>query len=263
MENNIEEEVLKLKGKINKVFTSEDVHRNGDELSVYDVYKACKNQFSGYNKIFVTDEKKLVDKLNRKIKFLNFFESGLPLIGDFCPGIDSNGDKHIDVLFKDYSYRYKGKAVIDDNFDVDYILLRDEFNENRILKILKNYECKEEFNDYFKALDIFQEEFPNCAFEWNNNDKNSKAVFSDGFMESYLYLDNLYEPYIGFVDIKDTLLARYHSQKYSELYDFVDYYKLEILRKMRANINDLNDVYKAIVQKELNEKENKVKKLVL
>ena len=238
-----------LNAKIQEKLSRDNVIDNKEEVSLKTVNDSLDSAFGSYNKCFVKDEQKFVKLVNKRIKRLNIFSNNIPYILDFCPSINEDGSYYIDVLFTDSDYRFKGKATIDTDFNINLDYLKDNYSKERLLKVLSDY--KNIYASYFELLNNFKNEYPNTSYAWNADLSIGKLVVDDGFNVAYLYLENTDHPVVSFSNSSDLSVSRYHSKKYGELYDYIDAFKYSILRKMKVNINDLNPLFQKVVRKEL------------
>lgn len=238
--------------KINDKINSENVVDSDEEISVYTLTRLLNSGMSYYNHYFVDELNKIIIQMNKEISKLFFFKIRqlIPFIDRICPGIDEKGKEYISLYFTNLDHsRIIGKAVIDKNLNINFEQLWYECDKDMTVKYLREY--KDTFRILFSVLDTFIEEYPYMSYQWNNNNGKGKENVDDGFNTASLYLEKPDSFALSFSEKEDLNIARNYSQKYGELYDFLEFYRDDISRKMKVNINDLNELYQIIVRNQL------------
>ena len=238
-----------LNTKVENVLMRDNVVDDGDEISIRTASKALSYGMSPYNDCFIREEKKAVKAINRNIKRSNIFRCDVPHILNLCPSVTNDGLSEIEVLFTDYDRRYKGRAIIHEDMNIDFEGLRSEYNEERTRKLLNKY--NDIYETMFKVLKNFKEEYPDNSYTWNADLSKGKQDIDDGFLSIYLYLERVDNPGITFSRLEDINIGGAYYKKDSELNNKIDFYKYDIMRKMKVNINDLNPLYQSIIRKQL------------
>ena len=248
--NVFDELYLKIKEKLN----SEDVINQKDEISAYTLNLAISWGMTPYNKILIDELAKKIKSINNRIDALNFFKMKLknkiPYLYKVCPTINEEEEKYIEIFFTNgYSNRSIGKVIIDKNMSIKFDYFSDEYDKEKVLNFLKEYQ--DIYEVIFNTLATFQEQYPNTPYQWNNHCKAKSEEIDDGFNVIYFDLERAGNPTVSFSNQRDIEIAKTHSKKYGELYDYVDYYKKTISRKMKVNINELNPLYQTIARKQI------------
>ena len=238
--------------KICDKLDSDDVIDESDEISAYTLANTICTGMNYYNYFLISGIEKLIKTKNKKISLSSMFRSNYPVpyIYNICPGIKEKGDKYIDIYFTNALFNRKiGKAVIDSNMGINMEYLSDEYDKEKTLKFLND--SLELFKSFMDVLDTFKEQYPEASFEWNNNSKDSKEVIDDGFNTVSLDLEHPNFPVVSLSNLDDVSIAKTYSKKHGELYEYMDFFKDSIMKKIKVNINDLNSLYQIIVKEQM------------
>jgi hypothetical protein len=185
--------------------------------------------------------------MNKSIATNRIFNKKIPFIYSITPTIYEDGKKEIVVVFAN-SKNCKGIAVVSENKEVTFEFMRDGFSINETIKFLKdNFDY---FNSYFTALNSFAVEYPGFGYEWNSDAQNlySKELLNDGFVAVRFDLNDPQNTRAFLSRIEDIDIARTRTRKYGEMYDFVEFYNDAFLRSFKVNEDELNPLYKKIVE---------------
>ena len=238
--------------KIRDKLDSNDVVNDGDEISAYTLANALCAGMNYYNYYLIGEIEKIANHKNKCISLSSMFRINYPVsyIYKICPGVKENGEKYINIYFTNSLFNRKiGKAVIDSNFEIKMEYLSEEYNKDKTLKLFSDNLGL--FEEFMSVLATFKEQYPGVAYEWNNNFKGKKEVLDDGFNTINFDLDHPNYPVVSLSNFKDISIAKNYSKKYGELYDYIDFYKVPIMKKTKVNINDLNSLYQIIVKKQM------------
>lgn len=238
-----------LRGKIEERILGRNTVYNDEVIDLHTLYELISKGMNKYNDVLVKDADKFARKLNKETFLNRVFKMEVPLIRQFIPCIDENGNRKIDVLMTNEDWRYRGYATIDDRCNVTIDFLRHDYSLDKTKFVLSKYPAK--YIEFFNTLSEFEKDFPNTRCEWNSSYEEMNQTFDDGFLKAYFYLERPDRVALGFSTLEDSELSRVKSKKYGELYDYIDFYKFRILKDININIDDLNDLYKKIVLKEL------------
>ena len=249
--NHFEELYLKI---MNKFASKEIVHENND-IDAFTLHTALKDGMSSYHHCLVDNAQKMVKAINKKVSKSNLFQSNaqIPYIYKMCPGINDVGNKYIDIYFTNkYADRNLGKATVDEDLNVNVVSLSKDYSKEKVTSFLKD---DISYEDFFDTLDAFRWLYPNISYQWNNQHENSKEKIDDGFNTIYFDLDDIDRPIVAFSNHHDSDVARTYSKKYGYLYDYIDFYKDEIMRKTKVSVDHLNPLYQSIVKRYMKHKD--------
>ena len=104
------------------------------------------------------------------------------------------------------------------------------------------------------VLETFKNTYPNIDYKWdiNNPSEYDKQIINDGFIEAKVSLNKIPNLFASFSSKEDLILSRTNTKSDGEIYDYLEFYNDEILKKTEVNINDLNPLYREIIGKSLN-----------
>ena len=103
---------------------------------------------------------------------------------------------------------------------------------------------------YFSKLAEFTRKYPNTGCEWNDQYPDMKDKFEDEFLTAHFDLERIGSEALTFTKNEDQLLSNLKTKRYGELYDYVEFYRDSILCRTAVNIDELNPLYRTIVDKE-------------
>ena len=260
MNNNTEIKVEKLKDKIEKRISNENILDKSQVLNGLELQKILTHALSKYNAILINKVNNNIKILNRGIKFRRLFKSRIPNISSITPTINEDGSKELIISFS-YNNICKGIAAIKEDMSVDFEFLKGRFSKRDTVDFLKTNYIN--FVTYFNAMTSFQLEYPGFSYSWGKEGpcKNKIQNFNDGFVYAKFNLDDLDNTFIGLSDEDDLITACINSPKYGELYDYLDYYKYRFLSTLVINEEELNPLYKKIVNDSKLEKNNTIRVL--
>lgn len=245
--------------RIDKKFNEELVITNEDEISLFELVETLKYAINPYNDKLITINNELVKHLNKRIRLnsLNIFsKKRIPLIDHISSIIKEDGDSLVNICFcekEDNKSKYIGEANINSSGRIYVDLIRKNYSQADTMMFLDDSIMS--FIYSFKTLSEFSNEYPGIAYEWNTYSTNSKNIklkdeenpkkleVTDDLLHAYIDLDRINEPIVTFKNSADLELSRTKSNKYGELYDYIDYFKNHYMKRMKVNINDLNDLY--------------------
>lgn len=239
-----------LKNKIENRLSSELITDNNDEISLYTLYKSINNAMEEYNKVFVDDTKELRKRINTQTLLNRYFKGEVPTVSDFCPIVEKDGLFHIDVILADLNGKYRGYATIDYTGKIEVNFLRHDYSKEKTIDMLRKHSIK--YIEYLNKLYEFRNKYPNIRCEWNSEYPEMNLKLDDGFLCAHFYLERPDHYAFTFSKLEDAEVASKNVKDYGELYDYIEFYKKDLLKRTCVNINDLNDLYKTIVTKELN-----------
>ena len=243
-----------LREKIEERLSAPNVIDNGEIISLMTLQDTLKSAMGNYNSILVNNSNDIVKRMNSMTRMNRLFKGDYPYIQKLCPIIEENGNCYIDIIFSDNNGRYVGKARVDDRTQISYDLLRTGYDDKKTSQLIRNFQLN--YLYIYDELLLFSYEYPNTRFEWNTDYEPAKQKIDDGFISAYYKLDELNKTSVTLSNLEDIELARIHTRKYGELYDYISFYQGKIMRSTPVNSNDLNDLYQQIVRKELKLNDN-------
>ena len=244
------EKIENLYGRINERLNAEEIESNDSFINIYDLNQMCIKQMNGLNKYFDESIKSKTKKLNFKYKFSNLFkESNNIYIYQVIPMIDEYNQPVIDIILANDKNRYCGELYVIGN---EYRL--ENFDETRFKNkqnrdlILASYES---FMELIPILNYFKSEYPNTSFKWDNQNPCETAVLDveDDFLSCRINLNSPERTFLTLKSVDDILLATTHSKNHGKLFDYVEFYNEAFQRRLGVNVEDLNPMFKQIVEK--------------
>jgi len=239
------------------------VERDGNIISAYELNQILKNAMTKYNEVLIKESNKLRNKMNIQSLANRLFKGSIPMIHSICPGVSEKGEKYIRVIFTDADKRYKGDAIISSNYQVYYNLLLPEYSEEDTTELLLSNPIK--YFGIFSTLINFSNEYEGVNCEWNSNYELMNYEYTDDLFSVHYGLEDKNLPSLSFADVNDCRTSRdvEHPTKGT-----IDEYITEpsrqdkFLKRISVDINDLNELYKSLVEKELNKTKNPTMKRV-
>ena len=232
---------------------------NGEEISLQTLQEVLNTAMKDYNKLFVDCSKELAKTMNNKTFVNRLFKGEVPIIASINPTIEEDNSYYLEVLFTNREGKYEGDAIIDKNFNIDILFLKDYYSEEKTIALLKKFSVS--YIYYFEQMLNFTLNYPNSKCSWGNDSQVMNEKIDDGFLTAHFYLDRLDSTALSFSNIEDTTLGITKTRKYGELYDYIEFYKGKIMRSTSVNINDLSDLYQKIVRKQLKLENNATLKM--
>lgn len=228
---------------------SERVVYTSEEVSMYDINESVINEMHIYNLILLQNLDKSIKKLNRNNGYTlltpKFVTKKLPRIIDIANYITEDGIPYIHIMFTN-----DRKIVLSgDSFNVRVIST--DFKSNETIEFV-NYNT-DIFSIYCGTMLDFAQNFPGIEMAWGKHTNNKmKQTITDGFISCTIRPTNpsLSQPI--FTKTENNEIATKHNKKHGELYDYLAFYKEEILRKSKVNVNDLNPFIKTCLNRYLN-----------
>jgi len=230
---------------------------NGKELN-----DMLVNAFSKYNVVLINKVENDTKSLNKSIAQARFFNKKVPYIASMTPTVYEDGKQEIVITFE-VDQRFKGIAFVNSDLNINFEFLKGDLSIPDTIKYLKKN--NHNFETYFRVLGEFACEYQGINYEFGMQDKNVNDIYTidDGFISVTFDLRRPEQTKATLSRINDLELARIKSPKYGEVYDFVEFYNQSILRSVNVNENDLNPLYKMIVEKSRCEQEGKGRVLEL
>ena len=248
-----------LKAKIYERLNRNPVDEKGDIISLYTLVNTLKDELSDFNKVLITEKEKYVknknlfrDLLNKKV-----------YVEYVIPGVTEDGIAYIKLFLMDLNHETIGELNLFDNYNSPELIVLDinRCSFQQLKKILSKNE--KEFKKYLYYLNIFKQDNPgfNFTFDSNNPNEYVKYEYSDDFMTCNVDLLNIDNTRITLKNIDDIDLATTRDKYNGILYDYIDFYNDEIMRKTEVNIEDLNPFIQSIIKRKLNLNNNNTLKL--
>lgn len=234
--------------KINDRIDGANVRGEQGFTSALDLDYITKEAFAGYNAILNEKVSRDIKKLNKKISKARLFNKKVPYVSSLTPTIFEDGKEELSITFS-YDNKCKGIAVIKRDLSIEFEFLRPKFSIEDTLEVLrKNYI---NFVAYFNALDSFSLEYPGISFEFgeSSKDENNIQELHDGFISVKYDLSRPYRTRATLQNIEDLHTSRERNPKYGELYEYVEFYNTSILRSFKVNEEDLNPLFRQMLEK--------------
>ena len=239
-----------LKRRIDERLSSNIVKDTDEEISLYTLRECIKNAISGYNDVFINDAGKLCKIINKETILNRLFKGQVPNVDSIESVVLPNGLVNIEAVLCDFDGRKAGILNIDNRCNMDITFLRPVYSKEKTIDMFRKHSIK--FVEYLNKLYDFTKEYPNTKCAWNSKSTQMHEMFDDGFLTAHFYLERPDSSRFSFSSDEDIAIASIKSKDFGELHEFIDFYNDELLKKTSVNINDLNDLYKKIVHKELN-----------
>ena len=251
-----------LKEKIDNRLDTPNIVSSGDNMSLYDLKKTVSRGFGKYNIVLVNEVNKMMKHMNSRIRKANLFKNDLPYIASINPKVE-NGYPAVTMIFADKEGRYRGVGSVCENDHIFVELFKNEFNIEKTEEFIRSNKLF--WTHCLNALCAFIQEYPDTDYEWNDGltDYNGKdQVIGDGFVNSHMNLEKIDEARCCFATLEDMETSRDKTRKYGELIDYIEFYNDAFMKKTQINVNDLNPLYRKVVDKTL-ENDRKLGKRVI
>ena len=256
-----EERIEEVRLKILERLDSKPIEYDGENISFYELAEACRECFAPYTSYMKGLIETCGRKINRKSTFENFFGKDVPFIYKVVPRI-YNGEELVNVYFNDRQGNYVGMSIINDNKNMEF---RD-FDEIRFTS-RENVEFLESVKKYFSQLililNYFKTAHPNIDYSCDEDDINQNDVFeaNDGFFQARINLKKLYNQNLGLSNIDDITAATSRSKTHGIIYDYIDFYNEALQKRLNVNINDLNPIYRSLLNRYMGAEKQKELKM--
>ncbi len=222
-----------LKKRIDDKYNCAEVNSNDEIVSLFDLVNSLKNSLDKYNKVFVEELSSYKELLNKQIISENMNGKNIPLIDNIYPSSLAYVPNHIDFYFKNKNdEQYSGCVCFYSNLSYSSCLSNDYSSEDTIDFFTHN---KDALNRYFDLLDEFNQEYPNINYEWNAYSDDKNLILDDGLLKIDLYLEKLNDVNFSF---------SFDNSKYNDL---INYDKKYLMKRISINRNDINDLYKKLL----------------
>lgn len=247
-----DEKLERLRRKIENRINSS--YKKDDRFSAKELINILSEQISKYNLILVDKVEKDKNSLNRKIAKTRIINKKVPYIESITSIIHEDGTQELIVNFS-CNNEFKGFARITKDLSVKFDFMKSEYSKSDILKVLR--ENIVNFIIYFNAMDSFCLEYPGFSYVWNGDSKDTYTQsINDGFISAKINLSDLSSTRATLYRTEDFELARMKSKKYGELYDYIDFYNDRMLVSLKVNEENLNPLYKEMVNHYRSENKN-------
>ena len=259
-----EKDIENVRTKILKRLDSSEVKYDGDSLSLYDLLEACKNEFEPYTNYFRFNINKYGIKLNRKSRLENAV--GKKSLSIFCiiPEV-VEGKARVDIHLQNAFGDKVGILRIDNEEVPSFIGVDDSLLPSILNKNNTEYfdNLQKIFSPFLKVLSVFIENYDGIDYSWNNVSTNESAVLDaeDDLLHGRINLNDLNRSYVCLKNRNDMITSTLRSKKYGVVYDYVEFYSKEFMKRLPVRIDDLNAIYKKILNRYLGIKDNKELKL--
>lgn len=230
------DEVNRVKTKLYTKFSKKEVKSSGDIASLYDLKSSICESIESYNNFFDKKRKNILKTFSKN--------KNLPVVSsvDF---VACNSPRII-VNFCEFGYTYS--LVIREN--MFYEIYKDLFSNvpNLNKTILK---CKKDLLESISMLKEFNLKYPEIDYSFSIDfvNKNGKFVYKDDDFKYEFSLDKPSKVIIEYNDYEDNMIALIYDD---EIFDYINFYNDEILKKTEININDVsNPLYSYFLRKYL------------
>jgi len=256
------DKIEKLRLKVEKRIRGNNLENQNCTLNGKELNDMIVSAFSKYNVVLIDKVKNDTKSINKSIAQGRFFNKKVPYIASMTPTVYEDGRQEIIITFE-VDHKFKGMAFVDSDLNITFEFLRGELSIQDTLKYLKKNNSN--FETYFRVLGEFACEYQGFAYEFGNSDKNANDIYKidDGFISVTFDLRKPEQTRATLSKMEDLELARIKSPKYGEVYDFVEFYNQSILKSISVNEDELNPLYKKIVEKSRSEQEDKGRVLKL
>ena len=240
--------------KVDSRISADLVNASGDVISLYDLDQAINNVYGKYTNVFDTELSKQIHKMNNKNYFSSILGHKVPQIGRIVPEVTEDGTVYLTVYFVDYYNRVIGSMIINNvrfyMFDVCDLDLN-EYNRKDLQNFLISNQAI--FSRCLLYAENFAKEYEGIPFKWNDKSKSDYAIqsFDDGFLSIDYDISKAKKRQLIFSKIEDHEISRTWTPKYGEIYELFEFYNDSIKKRTPININDLNPLYRKIVDKYL------------
>ena len=258
----MEKEIKDLENSISLLLNKQEKYTNENEVSLYTLVSILHNQLDKYNEKFVNELNIIKELLNKKIDNLNYKGYNIAYIDSICPRSTCLFEpSHIKVYLKDNlsnNTNRVGCVTFYNDFMFD-LNLDDKFNYSNTF----NFFNQIDFKDYFTMLDNFSKEYPLLDYEWNNLNKDKESKLHDDLFLAYMDIENLNKLFLSFYHSKNINITRENIDEYNKLLNFINSYKEFFMKKIKINIDDLNNTYRIVLNNGLSKnKTMKLKKML-
>jgi len=216
---------------------------SGDEVSLYDVVSTLRNKYGVYNNIFFNKLQKDINLINNSNGYTFMTPKGtekkLRKVGNIGFYANEDGYYFCRVYYVNGEGKLTGYTDVDNTIKLD--VSDEELNKNKRI-----------FGRYLSALADFVSKNPEESFRWDtlNPQAEVKSV-GDGFISCKIDLYNIDKVKGSLAKLGDIIVSTNHTKEDGVLYDYVEYYNDELLKKSSCNVEDLVPEVKQIVKKEL------------
>ena len=205
---------------------------SGDEVSIYEVVKTLYDSYGFFNFCFFDKLEKAIQKINRSNGYHILGKNNNPLkrVGNIGFYVEEDGYYYCRVYYVDERGRVTGYTDVDNTIKVN--ASDEELNKN-----------KKVFNDYLSYLDLFTTAYPGKSFRWDKlNPIAEVKELGDGFLSCKIdpYIYNMKQARMNFAKAEDSRIA-------GSLYEYIDMYNEEIMKKSSLNKEDLDPMIKEMI----------------
>ena len=245
-----EDKIKDFKRRLFDRLNSKPVKNEGDIISLSELREILNFELEEYNNMFFINLKKTINIINTKQGFLNLFNHDEVFISSIIPTIKDN-NCYLIINFCTLNGINLGSAQISFDYNKNIINgIEDYDNLSSVDRILVSN--KKTFELYLNKLVDFNNYHQNLDYSWNDSKPTEDIyhVVDDGFLYSIISLNEIPKVSVTLSNSEDILISRIETNN-GELYDYIDFYNDELLRKTAVNVNDLNPLYRKLVSKSL------------
>lgn len=252
-----EKDIEEVRKKILKRLDSSIVESDEETTSFYNILEACKSEFEPYTIYFRDNINKYGNKLNRKSKLENAIGMKSLSILYVVPEV-INGKSRVDIYLQNSFEDKVGIVRIENDetlnlIDFDESLLSSKNNAKYINGLQRI------FSPFLKVLNTFSENYDGIDYSWNVVNTNGEAIMDaeDDFLKGRINLNELSRSYVTLKDLSNMIVSSMKSKNYGIVYDYIEFYQDALMKRLPVRIDELNPLFRKILNKYLNIKEDK------
>lgn len=225
---------------------------DNNHISFYDLVEYSKDTFSSINEVFNRYINDFTKSINRKSRLNNLTNKKGLLINSVDPMINDSNNPVVVVTFENKEGKFAGvMTIFEDEMSNNVKYKLDYFNQDLLLNPKNKKfvaDCFVSFKELLPVLKSFKINNKNVIYKWNEENKDTKAKFKDGIFCASIDLEALDRAYVNLDNLDDIVLATQNYKNQGVLYDYVEFYNKDLMKRFKINVDELNPLFKAIVE---------------
>ena len=237
------------------------IESDKENISFYDLVEYSKETMGNYSKFIREFVKENTNRINLKSKLSSLLSSKGLFICSVSPKVSKFGEPSVEIVLQNKEGKYAGEMTIFCNpisFDITYRL---NYYNKSLLESKKNCEfireCFNTFRELMPVIDEFGYNNPDMAYSFDEDIEDSKLEVKDDIFRAVVDLNNLDKAYVSLDNLDDIVLATQNYKNNGQLYDYIEFYRNDYMKRINVNVNELNPTFKSIAKnyiKDTNEK---------